>query len=144
MSLAYPVTLKRYASGQVGVRFVDVPEAITAGVSRAEALALAEDALLVALSGYVDAGRPLPRASKPTRGQPLITLPARVAFKFAIHLAMRQAGMTQTLLAARLGVDARQVRRILDIDHESTLDQLECALAALGLRASLVVTKIAA
>ncbi|MBI2398107.1 MAG: hypothetical protein HYV17_09940 [Xanthomonadales bacterium] len=144
MRLAYPVTLKRYASGQVGVRFVDVPEAITAAASRPEALALAEDALLVALSGYVDAGRPLPRASKPTRGQPVVALPARVAFKFAIHLAMRQAGMTQAMLTARLGVDARQVRRILDIDHESTLDQLEAALAALGRRASLVVTKIAA
>jgi antitoxin HicB len=126
------------------VRCVDVPEAITAGASKAEALALAEDALLVALSGYVEGGRPLPQASKPTRGQPLITLPARVAFKFAIHLAMRQAGMTRTMLAARLGVDARQVRRILDIDHESTLDQLERALAALGLRAALVVTNIAA
>ena len=144
MSLVYPVTIKRYASGQIGVRFVDVPEAITAAASKQEALTQAEDALLVALSGYVDAGRPLPRASKPLRDQPVIALPARVAFKFAIHLAMRQAGMTQTKLAARLGVDGRQVRRILDIHHESTLDQLESALAALGRRATVVVSKIAA
>lgn len=144
MSLVYPVTLKRYASGQIGVRFVDVPEAITAAASKQEALAQAEDALLVALSGYVDAGRPLPRASKAARAQPVIALPARVAFKFAIHQAMQQMGMSQAKLATRLGVDGRQVRRILDIDHESTLDQLETALAALGRRATVVVSKIAA
>lgn len=144
MSLDYPVTLKRYASGQVSARFVDVPEAITAAASKADALAQAEDALLVALSGYIDAGRVLPRASKPARGQPVIAVPARVAFKFAIHAGMRQAGMTQAQLAARLDIDGRQVRRILDLDHESTLAQMEAALAALGRRVSVTVSRIAA
>jgi len=34
------------------------------------------------------------------------------------------------------------VRRILDLDHESKLSQLEAALAALGLRATVNVTKV--
>ena len=40
MSLVYPVDLKTYSSGQVGARFPDVPEAITAGASEAAALVL--------------------------------------------------------------------------------------------------------
>lgn len=143
MSLVYPVNLKTYANGQVGVRFPDVPEAITAGANEAAALAAAEDALIVALSGYIDSGRPLPRASRAAAGQPVVALPARVALKFAIHAAMRQTGMTQAQLAERIAVDARQVRRILDLDHESTLAQMEAALAALGRRASVTVSKIA-
>ena len=34
MLLAYPVTLKTYANGQVGASFPDVPEAMTAGDSK--------------------------------------------------------------------------------------------------------------
>ena len=141
MNLVHPLTLTTYASGQVGVRFADVPEAITAGATEAAALAAAEDALIVALSGYVGASRPLPRASRPAPGQQVVALPARVALKFAIHAAMRQSGMTQALLADRLGIDARQVRRILDIDHESTLAQMEAALGALGRRATVTVSR---
>ncbi len=142
MNLVYPVTLKTYASGQVGARFPDVPEAMTAGADASSALAAAEDALIVALSGYIDRGRALPRASKAAHGQPVVALPARIALKFAIHAAMRQAGMTQTQLAGKLGIDARQVRRILDLDHESTLAQMESALGALGRRASVSVSKV--
>lgn len=142
MNLVYPMTLKTYASGQVGVRFADVPEAMTAGANEADAMAAAEDALIVALSGYIDNGRALPHASKPAHEQPVAALPARIALKFAIHAAMRQAGMTQAQLAERLGIDARQVRRILDLDHESTLAQMAAALAALGRRASVRISKV--
>jgi antitoxin HicB len=47
---------------------------------------------------------------------------------------MRDARLTQSALAERLGCDPRQVRRLLDLDHNSRLDQLEAALAALGKR----------
>lgn len=142
MNTAYPASLKIYPNGHVGISFTDVPEAITAGATAAEALDNATDALVVALSGYLDDGRPLPDASQASRGQPVVFLPPRVAIKMAIHSALREAGMTQAELGARLGVDGKQVRRILDFDHESKLSQLEAALAALGLRASVSVEKI--
>jgi len=143
MNMSYPVTLKSYRSGQVGVFFADVPEAITAGSSEAEALDRAQDALTVALSSYLDDGRPLPVPSKAKRGQPVVVLPPRVAIKLAIHEAMCEQGVAQARLGELLGIDGRQVRRILDLDHESKLSQLEAALAALGLRASVSVTKVA-
>jgi len=142
MNLSYPVTLKHYQGGQVGVFFADVPEAITAGINEAEALDLAQDALTVALSSYLDEGRPLPLPSKAKRGQPMVILPPRVAFKLAIHEAMCEQDVTQAQLGELLRIDGRQVRRILDLDHESKLSQLEAALAALGLRASVSVTKV--
>lgn len=142
MNMSYPVTLKNYQGGQIGVFFADVPEAITAGTNEAEALDRAQDALTVALSSYLDDGRPLPVPSKAKRGQPMIVLPPRVAIKLAIHEAMCQQGVTQAALGELLRIDGRQVRRILDLDHESKLSQLEAALAALGLRASVTVTKV--
>jgi len=47
---------------------------------------------------------------------------------------MGEQGVTQARLGELLGIDGRQVRRILNPDHESKLSQLEAALAALGLR----------
>jgi len=142
MNMSYPVTLKSYKGGQVGVFFADVPEAITAGSNEVEALDRAQDALTVALSSYLDDGRPLPVPSKAKRGQPMVVLPPRVAIKLAIHEAMCEQGVTQAQLGERLGIDGRQVRRILDLDHESKLSHLEAALTALGLRASVSVTKV--
>ncbi len=142
MNVSYPVTLKSYKGGQVGVFFADVPEAITAGKNEIEALDRAQDALTVALSGYLDDGRPLPVPSKPKRGQPVVVLPPRVAIKLAIHEAMYEQRVTQVRLGELLGIEGRQVRRILDLDHESKLSQLEAALAALGLRATVSVTKV--
>lgn len=142
MKAICPVTLKRYQDGQVGVFFADVPEAITAGKNEAEALDRAEDAVTVALSGYLDDGRALPMPSKAKRGQPVVVLPPRVALKLAIHEAMCELGVTQARLGELLGIDGRQVRRILNLDHESKLSQLEAALAALGLRASVNVAKV--
>jgi antitoxin HicB len=137
----YPLTFKHYPSGQVGAFFPDVPEAITVGASEAEAIVMAHDALVVALSGYIDEGRAIPVPGKIKRGQPAIAVPPRAAIKLAIHAAMREQGLTQAQLGERLGVDGRQVRRILDLDHESKLSQLESALEAVGLRVTVSVSK---
>lgn len=98
---AYPVTFKTYASGRIGAFFVDVPEAITAGASEAEALDRAHDALVMALSAYLDDGRALPVPSKAKRAQPVVAVPPRVAIKLAIHEAMREQAMTQAQRTSR-------------------------------------------
>ena len=91
---------------------------------------------MIALSSYLDDGRSLPRPSKAKRGQPVVVLLLRAAIKLAMHGAMCEQGVTQVQLGEMLGIDGRQVRRILNLDHESKLSQLDAALAALGLRAS--------
>lgn len=142
MTMGYPIILKKYPSGQIGVFFPDVPEAITAGRDQIEAIKLAQDALVTALSGYLDDGRVIPSPSPRAPGQPTVVLPPQVVFKIAIHTAMREQGMNQAGLAARLGIDERQVRRILELHHESRFSQLDTVLATLGMSAEISVSKI--
>ena len=52
--------------------------------------------------------------------------------KVAIYQAMRDQKVTQAALGECIGVDSRQVRRILDLDHNTTLSQLDAALKCLG------------
>ena len=52
--------------------------------------------------------------------------------KLAIYQGMRNQGITQATLAERMGVDGRQVRRILDLDHNTTLSHIVFALKCLG------------
>jgi antitoxin HicB len=131
--MRYPIHLRPDQNNTIIAQAIDVPEALTFGDDEAEARAHAIDALICALGGYVDAGRPIPKPSPP-RGRAVVELPPMITAKLAIYEAMRDAGVSQTALAARLGCDSRQVRRLLDLDHASTLAQLERGLAALGKR----------
>ena len=132
MLQAYPASLKPNGQGGFIAQFHDVPEALTEADTREEALEWAQDALVVALSGYLDDRKDIPRPSRPQRGQKLVVLPPLIALKLAIYQALRDQTLTQAELARRLGCDSRQVRRILDLDHNSRLDLLGAALRALG------------
>ena len=129
---AYPAVLSRDEDGSVIVEFPDIPEARTNGRDETDALEQATDALIVALSTYIDEGRALPLPSRPHRTQAVVALPALAAVKLAIYQAMRDAGLSQTALAAHMKCDRKLVQRLLDLDHQSTVGQLEAALAALG------------
>jgi antitoxin HicB len=143
MVLAYPVVLTRDEDGTVVASFPDVPEALTCGADERNALQWAEDALMVALSGFVDRRKAIPSPSMASDGQPLVVVPPLAAAKLAIYQAMTDQGVTQAELAERLRCDARQVRRLLDLDHRSRLDQIEAALASLGKRLVLEIREAA-
>lgn len=63
-----PVTLTK-DGGTFLVTFRDVPEAITFGADKEEALLNAVDALETGLSFYVESRKPLPLPSKAKRGE---------------------------------------------------------------------------
>jgi antitoxin HicB len=132
MRLAYPVELAEDDGGWT-VSFPDVPEAITWGVDRAAALEQAEDALVTALSFYVDDGRRLPPPSAAAR-RPLAVVPPLEAAKLALHQAMLDRGVGPTELARRLAADPKAVRRLLDPLHRSHVGEVEKALRLLGRR----------
>ena len=134
MQYVYPVRLDSEPDGSaVNVSFPDVPEALTWGDDAAEALILAEDCVTGALRGYIKRGWSIPRPS-PARGRPTVTLPPLVAAKLALYEAMREQSVDHEDLAARLGMAEPTVRRLLDLDHRSHIDQIDRALAALGKR----------
>lgn len=132
--MRYPLVLEQDCNGTIIARAVDAPEALTVGHDESDALRQAADALITLFAQRMAEGDPLPLPSRPKRGQPCAMIPPLVAAKLAVYQAMREAGLTQNALAARLNCDPRQVRRLLDLDHNSRLDQLETALMALGKR----------
>jgi antitoxin HicB len=138
MRYAYPYELQPQPEGGFTVTFKDVPEAITQGETEKEAAAMAEDALVIALSFYTDNGETLPRPS-PADGRPVAHVPPLVAAKLALHDAMLAAGLTNVALAQRLGIDEKAVRRLRDPLHQSRIDQIDAALRVLGKRMSIVI-----
>jgi antitoxin HicB len=68
-----------------------------------------------------------------------VTLPPLVAAKLALYEAMREQGVDADDLAARLRMAEPAVRRLLDLDHRSHIDQVEAALRCLGKRLEVTV-----
>ena len=119
MLMAYPANLKRQKDGHILVAFPDIPEALTEGRTLSEASHEAQDALLSALGGYINARRSIPSPSKLKRGQRLVFLPPLPAAKLALYQAARDSGLSNVALGKRLKVTEAAVRRLLDLDHRS-------------------------
>ena len=127
----YPVILTP-DGGTVLVTFPDVPEAITFGANKDEALLHAVDALETAMSFYVDARKPLPLARKAKRGQHTVRPSTLECAKLGVYQAMTEQGIKKAELARRLGWHTPQVDRLFDLHHASKLDQIEAAARVLG------------
>ena len=140
---AYPATLIPDPDGGFTVTFRDVPEAITEGDTKEEALLRAEDALESALAMYVAAKEPLPKPSAAERSEVMVPLSALGMAKAALYDAMREQGVGRAELARRLRWLLAQINRVLDLRHASKMEQVEAALAALGLRLIVDMAKAA-
>ena len=58
--------------------------------------------------------------------------PAETVAKAALYTAMREAGISKIQLARRLGVDEKEVRRLLDPHYGSKLPRIAEAISLLG------------
>src|SRR5712691_4388877 len=121
--LRYPVKLIKDDNDTIRVEAPDLPEVNTFGNDVADALHHAIDAIATALQGRITARKEIPVPSAPTRRQRLVALPAIVAAKLALYRAMIETGTRKADLARKLGVHGPQVDRLLDLDHNSHLDQ---------------------
>ncbi|MDZ7659440.1 type II toxin-antitoxin system HicB family antitoxin [Fodinibius sp.] len=132
MRYIYPVTVERDEDGRYVACAADVPEAITDGATREEALGEMSEALGAALAGYVLGGRAVPEPSQGAAAVCLVPVAPLVAAKLALRTAMREEGVSNVGLAQRLGISEGAVRRLVDPDHASRLDGVVAALQALG------------
>jgi antitoxin HicB len=130
--MRYPVTLTPDDNGTVIVTFPDIPDAITYGDTKDEALARAPDALLTIFDAWIKDRRDLPLPSV-TKG-PAIALPALETAKIELYRTMRAQRVGKAELARRLDCHLPQIDRLLAMHHGSRLDQLEAAFHALGKR----------
>src|SRR5258708_2493468 len=141
MEYRYPVKMLPDDNGTILVTFPDVPEAITFGENEEDALTRAAEALEAALSIYIDKNVEIPKPSRPnTKRTVVIGIPALTDAKISLYTAMRRASVTRAELARQLGLQKSQIGRLLDLNHESRLDQIERALRALGKRLEIRVT----
>ena len=136
----YIVALSPNGEGGWIAQFPDVPEAITEGASRQEALSNAADALEVALLGRMKDGEDLPKAQPaPGKAADHVTLSAQAAAKLAFYEAFRNSGLSRSALARKIGKDEAEVRRMLDPHHATKLPALDEAIRAMGQRLTLAL-----
>lgn len=131
MALLYPARVTQQGN-EFLVTFVDVPEAITSGTTREEALALAADALVTAMDFYFEDRRAVPAPSRVKRGQVAVEVPASVAAKVLLLNELVAAGVRNAELARRMHTSAQEVTRLTDLHHPTKIDTVARALQALG------------
>lgn len=131
MKFNYPARLQRDGEGYL-VTFADVPEAITGGPTREEALDMAADALRTAMDFYFEDRRPVPLPSLPQQGDVLVELPPSVVAKVLLLNEMILQGARNADLARRMGVRPQEVSRLTDLHHPTKIDTIAQALKALG------------
>jgi antitoxin HicB len=139
MSISYPALFEPIEDGWLMVTFPDVPGAITNGEDHDAAYEMAQDALGIMLDSYIWAHAALPRRSQPSNDQVTVELSALDSSKLALCLEMAKAKLTKSELAARLGVDEKEARRILAVGHNTKLDTLEAAFKAIGRKITIQV-----
>lgn len=129
----YPVNLRKDGKFILAT-FPDIPEAITQGKNRAEALAMAKDALTLSMDFYFEDQRPVPMPSKPKPGQSVVELPVSVAAKVLLLNEMLRQKVRPIDLARRIGTTKQEVNRLTNLRHPTKIDRIDAALRALGKR----------
>lgn len=136
--LIYPATIAPDGDGYV-VQFPDIPEALTQGGTREEAVAMATDALRTAIDFYFEGERPVPMPSRVKRGQVGVALPASVAAKVLLLNTMLEQHVTAAELARRLHTSPQSVSRLVNLGHATKIDTVADALKVMGRQMELVV-----
>jgi antitoxin HicB len=133
--LNYPVELTE-DDGTIMVSFPDIPGAHTWGEDQAEALANAVDALETMIAAMIADREAIPPPSA-ARRRPTVSPSLLGALKVAVYGAMRARNWRKADLARAMGLNPRQIDRLLDLRHASTVAQLEQALAVCGQKAEI-------
>ena len=128
---AYPARFRKTKDGYV-VSFRDIPEALTSGSTRKEAVEMAVDALATAMEFYFEDRREVPMPSAARRGEEIVELPASVAVKVLLLNEMLRENVTPSKLARKLDTSPQVVTRIVDLHHATKIDTLAEAFKAMG------------
>ena len=134
MKYTFPCNIAPDEEGSWGfvVSFPDVKGANTSGRTFKEAIILAEDCMVVALSCYVDSGEDLPIPSPYQKGQELLTVQPVIAAQLDLYTAMREQNITLPQLAERLGISEPDAAPLLHLDYCTPLGSVMQALEAVG------------
>ena len=130
----YAVRMAAAEEGGFVVTCRDLPQLVTQGEDLEQALSEAADAMDEVFAAYMQGGLTLPVPSRARKAEYLVSPPAETVAKAALYVAMSEAGITKVQLAKRLGVDEKEVRRLLDPRYGSKLPRIAQAIGLLGRR----------
>jgi antitoxin HicB len=128
----YAVKLTPADEGGFVVTCRDLPQLVTQGEDEADALSEAADAMDEVFAAYMLGGLSFPAPTKVKPDEHQVSPPAETMAKAALYVAMRDTGVTKVQLAKKLGVDEKEVRRLLDPHYGSKLPRIAQAIKALG------------
>ncbi len=144
MPWIYGVQIEEDEAGDHVVTVRDLPEVQTSGESRADALALAADAIQVAVKSRMRHGEELDAPGGVKPGEVAIALDLPLAAKATVYALWRSAGISKSELGRLMGRTETEARRVLDPDHGTKLDQIDEAARALGATLTIAVVPDAA
>ena len=124
----------REAGGYV-VTFPDFGYGATQGETDEEAMEMAQDLLMLTIGDYIRESKAL-SASRRHRGSKFrpVLLPALQAAKVDLYTAFLESGLKKAELARRIGIPKTHIERLFSLRHQSRLNRIEAAFAALGKR----------
>jgi len=122
------------AGGYV-VTFPDFGYGATQGETEQEAMEMALDLLMLTIGDFIREGRSVPVPSH-RRGAKYrsVLLPALQSAKVELYVAFVKSGLKKAEFARRIGIPKTHVDRLFSLRHQSRLDQIEAAFAALSKR----------
>ncbi|HED5889200.1 TPA: type II toxin-antitoxin system HicB family antitoxin [Salmonella enterica] len=130
--MRYPLNLVPAPEGGYVVSFPDIPEALTQGDTREEALSAALDALVTAFEFYFEDNEQIPPPSEVNAGDDFVEVPLSVASKVLLLNAFLESRLTRQDLAKRIGKPKQEITRLFDLNHATKIDAVQSAAKALG------------
>lgn len=130
MTLGYSILLIPDDNDTFRVECPDLPGLNTFGDTKEEATMWARHAAEEWIAGSIAHGEDVPAPYAP-KG-PHLTLPTLTLLKVALYRALRADKITRAELTRRLGWNRESVDRLFRLDHNSRLDQIDAAFAALN------------
>jgi antitoxin HicB len=117
------------------VTFPDFGYGVTQADTHREALEMAQDLLMLTIGDYTRKSRPLPvpRRHRGSNFRP-VALPALQAAKVDLYSTFLESGLKKAEFARRIGIPKTHIERLFSLRHQSRLNQIEAAFAALGKR----------
>lgn len=124
------------------IHFRDFPEQQAACYKREDVELEAQESLLIAIKLEMEEGRPVPSPSRALPEELAIHVPVLVKLKLELHNIMLTNSTSKASLARKLGFNAGQMDRLLDVAYASKVEALEQALYLLGYEVQTSVAEI--
>lgn len=130
------------ASGEYHILYRDFPELASVTYSLEDIELEAQDGIKNGIAAEMEERRPVPTPSALQSDDIAVHVPILVRLKAELHNAMLATQTRKADLARKLGLNAAQMDRLLDVYYASKVEALEQALYLLGFEADVAVRKI--